>query len=301
MAENAPQHEPKLSDADVIIGSVLMLTLDAIDWLQVGIPGTDLVGFPLEQLFLNKKGVKGTTALVGNIIELVPGVDYLPVRSIAWLITAWMDRHPSEFSEKMEQVGEVVQKAEGKAGAGALQAEGAAAKEAATAAEQGAAQGAAGAVEKGAAEGGASSAAGTAEKSAQDKIAASEQGSGSVRDRMGETSGGEQGEGEEGQSKEEAKPLTLEQQREENAIKGLNIDDLALDVFSPEEMMADIGAPTLGAKVLKFDPDRAIEPKAPRKWPTQSNMNRKGIIDNERVDLKNADKPKPKEFLEDAA
>ena len=97
------------------------------------------------------------------------------------------------------------------------------------------------------------------------------------------------------------KPLTLEEQREENAIKGLDIEDLALDVFSPEEIMSDIGAPTLGAKTLKFDPDRAMDPKAAKKWPTQSNMNRKGIIDSERVDLKNAEKPKPKEFLKDAA
>jgi hypothetical protein len=300
MAENAPQHEPKLSDADIIIGSILMLTLDAIDWLEVGIPGTDLVGFPLEQLFLNKKGVKGTTALVGNVIELVPGVDYLPVRSIAWLITAWMDRHPSEFSEKMEQVGEYVQKAEGKAGAGALQAEGAAAKEAGAVAGRGSAQGAGGALEKGAAEGGASTTAGTAEKSAQDKIAASEQGSGSVRDRMGETSGGEDGGGGGEGGGENAKPLTLEEQREENAIKGLDIDDLALDIFNPEQVMGNIGAPTLGTKASEFN-DQVMEPKRPEEPPTQSATNRKGIIDNEEVNLKNTEKPKPKELLQDAA
>lgn len=299
MAENAPQHEPKLSDADIIIGSVLMLTLDAIDWVELGVPGTDLIGFPLEQLFLSKKGVKGTTALIGNGLELIPGVDYLPLRSIAWLVTAWMDRHPSQFSEKLEQVGEMVQAAEGKAGAGALQAEGAAANEAAAAAEKGAAQGVGGALEENAASGSTSTAAGKAEKSARDKIAASEQGSGSVRDRLGETS--EDGDGSGGGEEEDAKPLTLEEQREENAIKGLDIEDLALDVFSPEEIMSDIGAPTLGAKVLKFDPDKAIEPKAARRWAPRNDTNGKGIIDSERIDLKNNEEPKPKEFLEDAA
>lgn len=302
-----------MSEADIIIGTILMLALDAIDFVEVGIPGTDLVGFPLEQLFLSKKGVKGTTALIGNVIELIPGVDYLPVRSITWLITVWMDQHPSEFSEKMEQVGEVVQKAEGKAGAGAgqgaLQAEGKAAEGAAAAgggavAQRGGAQGVGGAAEG-------SATAGVAAEGAGGEGTAH----GKPRQGSGGEGGGEGGNGEEGGQEEGKKPpLAPEDQELEDIMSGDPLGKHLLRAMSAEDYM-NIGKPEGSSR---FNPNKEMGPemetKGPpvaKRWSMGQNVrqkgpgdkapqNNKGIINSEQVDLKKK-KPENKEFLQDAA
>lgn len=68
------------------------------------------------------------------------------------------------------------------------------------------------------------------------------------------------------------------------------------DVFGADQMLADVDTPVLGAKVLKFDPNRAIQAKPAKEWPAGDKQSTKGIIDSEQVDLK-----KKRELLEDAA
>ena len=38
--------------------------------------------------------MSGTRMLVGNVLELIPGADYLPIRTVAWCWGVWLDRHP---------------------------------------------------------------------------------------------------------------------------------------------------------------------------------------------------------------
>jgi len=56
-------------------------------------------------------------ALIGNIIELFLGVDLFFWRTIAWIVTVWVDHHP-KIEEKLETVVAITTIAKGGKGAG---------------------------------------------------------------------------------------------------------------------------------------------------------------------------------------
>lgn len=103
----APGDEPKLTETEIILLGLFFLTLDALDWAEVGVPITDAIAFPVSQIYLRIKGVPSGKMLGGNLLELIPLADYLPMRTAAFLWTAWIDRHPTaggilKAAEKMQ-------------------------------------------------------------------------------------------------------------------------------------------------------------------------------------------------------
>lgn len=91
---DAPERpEPKFGGAEIVFGTIFYLILDILDWFEAGIPGTDVVSW-LSQFYYINKGVPGTRMVVANIIELIPGIDYLPIRTVVFLLVVWTDRHP---------------------------------------------------------------------------------------------------------------------------------------------------------------------------------------------------------------
>lgn len=88
------EQQPKISTPEAIL--ILMITVIAdlisiipvINWL------VSVVMFPVTQFYLRMKGLKGTTMLIGNIIELIPGLSALPAYTTAMTITIYIDRHP---------------------------------------------------------------------------------------------------------------------------------------------------------------------------------------------------------------
>ena len=247
--ERGQEHEPVLSDAEVIIVGVMFVTLDIVDWFEVGIPATDVASW-FVQFGLFKKGVSGTYQVVVGILELIPGIDYLPIRTVSHIIATWADRHPDSKLHKLIKVAEIATAVKGKLAAkkigsaagsaaqGALQAEEKVASEAALAAEQAGAAGAAarGAPGEGVAEGGATKAA---------------------RRDAGQP---------EGAGEAEQKPRSLEERRLDNAIRGRNIEDVMDDVFSPDQILAEIDTSKTTDNVRRFDPDRAMSPKPARQF-----------------------------------
>lgn len=99
------EQEPKISLPEIIIITPYLVIFDLIGvgLFFFGLDDLfilDAVRFPVTQLYLRFKGVKGTATLVGNILELVPYVGALPISTATWLITIYLDRNP----EKMEMV-----------------------------------------------------------------------------------------------------------------------------------------------------------------------------------------------------
>ncbi len=47
-------------------------------------------------LWATMKGVGAERTLVGNLLEFVPIINTLPIRTIAMLATIWLDRHPKQ-------------------------------------------------------------------------------------------------------------------------------------------------------------------------------------------------------------
>lgn len=137
MDEELEGREPKISDAEVLLGVFFLGLVDIVEMIpflnflgDFGI--TDAIVFPFSQIYLRMKGVRGAYMLVGNILELIPVVDWLPIRTATFLITVWVDRHP--------KVGAAVQAVASVKGLG-----GAAAGGEVTQAAEGTAKGAAGA------------------------------------------------------------------------------------------------------------------------------------------------------------
>lgn len=93
------EQRPKFSLTEIIFITPFFLITDTIGIILVifaldDFALIDIVQFPLSQIYLRMKGVKGTYMLVTNILETIPYVSALPNATIGWLITVWLDSHP---------------------------------------------------------------------------------------------------------------------------------------------------------------------------------------------------------------
>lgn len=112
------ENEPKISQTEIALITPLFLLNDIIGVVLalVGLDDffiLDIIRFPLSQFYLTMKGIKGTSMLIGNILEVIPYVGALPNATIVWLITIYLDRHP-KLKEKVEKaagpIGKIAQK-----------------------------------------------------------------------------------------------------------------------------------------------------------------------------------------------
>jgi len=84
---------PKISLPEGILMVMLSLIGELLDIIDLGW----LVGFPIQLWLIMKGGIafrKQVPALVGNLIELIPILDWLPIRTLTLLITIYMINHP---------------------------------------------------------------------------------------------------------------------------------------------------------------------------------------------------------------
>ncbi len=86
--------QPKISLVEIIFIVPLCIIGDLLDI----IPGVnDVVGVIFTaflQGYLWFKGVKGLYALVGNLLSFIPGVSAVPLHTLSFAVTAWIDHHP---------------------------------------------------------------------------------------------------------------------------------------------------------------------------------------------------------------
>ena len=89
------QHEPKISLPEGIVVGLCFLLLELLDVLPLLGP---LFSFLVTQAYLWFKGVRGTYLLIGNTLELLLSVGWvpawLPIRTASFIITWWLDHHP---------------------------------------------------------------------------------------------------------------------------------------------------------------------------------------------------------------
>ena len=94
--------KPKISLVEIVFITPLFMLNDAIGvvLLLFGLDDffiLDIIRFPLSQVYLRLKGVRGTVMLITNILETIPYIGALPNATIGWLITCWIDHHPKLF------------------------------------------------------------------------------------------------------------------------------------------------------------------------------------------------------------
>ena len=106
MEEEKPQ--PKIDYVEALYAGFFLFVLpDIIELVLMFFLGdswflTDIFFDPAEQLYLYLKGVKGSYVLIGNIVELIPFIGDLPIRTTTFIITVWVEHHP-----KIKQAAEV--------------------------------------------------------------------------------------------------------------------------------------------------------------------------------------------------
>lgn len=107
------EYQPKISIAEMVIITPIFLIFDTIGILLifVGLDDffiLDAVRFPLSQFYIFMKGLKGTTTLIGNLLETIPYIGALPNSTICWLITIYMDRNPKSLAaEAIQKAGAI--------------------------------------------------------------------------------------------------------------------------------------------------------------------------------------------------
>lgn len=88
-----PQPASKISDAVAILIGLFNALLDAIDLIPIAGDITDVVAAPMG-FYYWMNGISATGFIVAEILDLIPGIQEIPSRTIAWIIIVWLDRHP---------------------------------------------------------------------------------------------------------------------------------------------------------------------------------------------------------------
>ena len=106
-------NKPKISPIEAILMLMFVGLADAAEfffeffiitaWLSWIV---DIIVFPVTQLWLRFKGIKGTYNLVSNLLEFLPLVSALPLRTAGMIVTIIIDRNP-KLKEKVEKYASV--------------------------------------------------------------------------------------------------------------------------------------------------------------------------------------------------
>jgi len=93
--------EPKISLPEIIIITPYIIATDLAGLALAFFGLTDfglisLIRFPITQIYLRIKGVKGTANVASNAIEFLPYVNALPAATMGWIITIYLDRNPDK-------------------------------------------------------------------------------------------------------------------------------------------------------------------------------------------------------------
>lgn len=92
----------------ILDGIELLLPLVGLDDFLI----TDMLAFPVTQLYIRWKGMRGAYNLAGNVIEFIPYVGALPLKTFSFLLTVWLHRR-QERKAALEQAQSAVQQRRG--------------------------------------------------------------------------------------------------------------------------------------------------------------------------------------------
>ncbi len=101
------EDEPKISGIEAMLMLGVCLFFDGMDivatFLNILFGGGEIIkifinaiAFPILFLWVKLKGVGTLSMVAGNIMEFIPLVNTLPIRTITMAIVIWLDRHPQE-------------------------------------------------------------------------------------------------------------------------------------------------------------------------------------------------------------
>ena len=99
--------QKKISLPEIIIVILFSLIGEVLDIVDMGW----IIGFPIQiWLFFKGGGLpfkKQAPSLIGNLVELIPILDWLPWRTVTSLISIYLINHP-EVAPKLKSVGKKI-------------------------------------------------------------------------------------------------------------------------------------------------------------------------------------------------
>ncbi len=93
------EEQKKIELPETILLLLYIIPLDVIGLILVfaGLDDffmLDLLTFPVTQFYFRMKGIRCTYDLVASILEVIPYVGSLPIKTAGVAITIWMANHP---------------------------------------------------------------------------------------------------------------------------------------------------------------------------------------------------------------
>lgn len=103
------EQEKKISLPEIILLNLYIIPLDLIGLALVffglddfGI--IDLMTFPVTQFYFRIKGVKATADLISSLVELIPYVGALPIKSIGMNLNIYFVNHPPKIMKNLAAI-----------------------------------------------------------------------------------------------------------------------------------------------------------------------------------------------------
>lgn len=86
-------YQPKISILEIFLLVIWGIALDTIG--LAGFTVADLLGIATTQFYFRLKGVNGAGYdLIASLLEFIPFIDFLPMKTAGIVIVIWIDRHP---------------------------------------------------------------------------------------------------------------------------------------------------------------------------------------------------------------
>ncbi|MBN2197758.1 hypothetical protein JW698_00965 [Candidatus Wolfebacteria bacterium] len=109
--------EKKISLPETILLLLYIVPLDGVGviLLLIGLDDffiLDALTFPVTQFYFRIKGVKSTYDLIAGILELIPYIGALPIKTTGVLITIWMANHP-KTTESVGSISNIIKSSSG--------------------------------------------------------------------------------------------------------------------------------------------------------------------------------------------
>ena len=113
--EETSDTRPPIYLAEVLLILPFLIVADIVDlfsWSGIGTVVSwvlDIVAMAIPTIWLIFKGRRAEWMLIASLIEFIPVVDFLPIRTVAFLTLYFKDKAPTE---KMGKLGEAIEKTE---------------------------------------------------------------------------------------------------------------------------------------------------------------------------------------------
>jgi hypothetical protein len=116
MEESNENFSPKITFIELILFplplSIIADLVDLISWTGVGTIiswGLDVLSAGSLTLYLFLKGLRGEFMLLSGVVEMIPGIDFLPIRTVTLLLLYFKQKNPN-VDKTIEKLGKTVKK-----------------------------------------------------------------------------------------------------------------------------------------------------------------------------------------------